>query len=271
MSASHRAVGYFSKSGRAPRPLLDELRADRDAIDFEEFTSRGESFLRLFVEKFLKWVIAAPGASLPSSQLDTWCWRVQHYDSSRECLIRLVDVGELVPTAVEWSWATHSGALESLKGLDADEVGDLEVLIAELEEEKRAAAATLPQLCGPAAEEWHRAPRGPRFRRATVKWLSTPGLAAGSGGNLTVGEEHPGRFRVAFVFDGAVAEADVDLKRSMVTVHPVEGQPRLLVAGRPLEAKLSLTVADDAMGENPPELRIGKQLGDELERVVCIG
>lgn len=270
MSANHRVYGRFLKPGRETRSLLDQLRDGRDAVSFEEFTSRGESFLWLFVEEILKWVIAAPGSTLSGSRLDTWCWRLQHYDSAQESLLRLADIEELVPAAVEWSRSTHARALEGLKRLHVDEVGNLEVLITELQEELRVAeeahAATPP-----AAQERGWIPRGLDFRPVAVKWLSTPGLAAGSGKTLTVGEEHAGRFRVAFVTADATAEAEVDLKRSMVTVHPIEGQPQLLVAGRSLDTKLSLAVTDSAMGENPPELRTGKQLGDELERVVCIG
>lgn len=269
MSASHRTHGYFSKRLET-RPLVDQLRDDRDIVHIEEFTSRGRSLLWLCVEQLLKWVIAAPGATLPGSHLDIWCWRLQHYDSSQECLLTLADLERLAPATIEWSRVAHLRATEDLKRLHRDEGGSLEILITQLEEEMRVAVTTSRDgEPGAQVRQW----ASPRlnFRPVAVRWLSTPGLAAGGGKALTVGEEHSGRFRVAFIAEKATAEAEVDLKRSMVTVHSVDGQPPLLVAGKALEAKLSLPVTDSAIGENPPELRIGKQLCEELERVVCIG
>jgi len=112
---------------------------------------------------------------------------------------------------------------------------------------------------------------------ATLSWRPAPGIAAEgeNGEGLSVGDERPGRFRAVLSPERQdvelEVEVDIDVKRSLVTLHTVNPSTIIVVDGQQISGKLSIPVSDHQDDGGKCALRLGRPLSEALERVVSIG
>lgn len=274
LSASHRPKEISTKDDLSTSPIEHLSSQLRSAEIEQDIAGNGQSSLWIYIEGLLTWLITAPGVPLSASSSEIWSWRLQHYDTRSERVVGLMQVERLLPKYSEWIREAHINALQSLKQLMRTDPGkDLGVLITELEGEIRLAGSAAP--VAPRPVQQIKCFSAKRRKPVFVNLVPPLRLAAESRGEPKVGEEHEGRFRVVFSPEDcdpkSLIEAELDLKRSMITFHQIPGQQPLRIIGALLEGKMSLPVVAQSAGDNPPELQAGAQLIGELERVVELG
>ena len=266
----------FSASRRlSADPILDAFARAAGSVRVEEDAGpRGWPLLTLFVNDDLRWIVLVPGSGVLGRELpeSPWRWRVQDYASQRQAETELSTVAELLPSAADLARELHGRAIDRLAEHVAAGESEMEPDLRRLELELRSPAESPREFA-----RADRADRWPIFQAVRVSLRPAPGMVAESGRGLKVGDERAGRFRAMLSprenGDGAEksVEVEVDVKRSLVTLHSIDGSAPVAVGGEPIGNKLSIpVVAGDETGERCV-LRLGRPLDGELERVVGVG
>lgn len=267
-AASNRlGLGHM---GDDARDLLREVESRGNEIDAAPMTaSFGARIMRLILPEGLVWIVAAPGTRLPPDYdaASAVRWRIREDGGHREQALSLQELTELLPAVSDWAIGVERERLGVL--LTCRAAGD-----ATTEPYIKACERELAPFDRPAERDRPTMKAG----RWTVDIWRVPAHAAAFAAtedlapDVLVGDERDGRLHVRLtpVSDpaGPVVEFEVDVRKSLVTLHSVEGQPAVHVGGRGLDRQLSIGVVESLVDEGEPILQAGRSLAAELARVV---
>jgi hypothetical protein len=242
----------------------------------EDSNPGGRPMFTLFISGALHWIIAVPGTGIPgqAKRSDIWRWRIHDYRSQRQARTDLSTITDLLPAVEARAHELHRRVIDQLAERLAAGEAELDVHLERLRRELQDAQLATAT-CEKIGWKDRLRPHVPGFQSVRVSWKPALGMAAESGEGLKAGDEREGRFRVVLspLHEDAwdAVEVDVDVKRSLVTLHTVDERASLSFRGQLIGTKLSIPVSDREDAEDASILRLGHQLSEELERVVSVG